>query len=140
MAELILLPAIFLGALIGIYEILIIHRDVTVRLHRFSHGIHALVLSIAFVFASMNVDFVFSLIPGLKSIPVIGIPIVFRIAIGLLAAIKIHGVSKAIQSSSGGGGMGLGETWFHSILIGAIVATIPYAYPFIGPLLPKWLK
>ena len=138
---LILLPSIILGAIIGFYEIIIIHRDVTVKLHRFSHGIHALVLSILFVFASMNVDFVFGLIPALKSIPIIGMPLVFRLIIGLLAAIKIHGVSRAIKSSGGGGGgPGLGETWIHSILIGGLMIAAPYVYPFIAPILPKWMK
>ena len=138
-AALILMPAIFLGALIGLYEIIIIHRDVTVRIHRFSHGIHALVLSILFVFSSMNVDFVFGLIPALKSIPFVGNIIAFRIIVGLLAAIKIHGVSKAIQGS-GSSSVGLGETWFHSIFIGGLIIAAPYLYPFVAPTLPSWLK
>lgn len=137
--SLILLPSIVLGGIIGIYEIAIIHRDVTVRLHRFSHGVHALVLSILFVFASMNVDYVFGLIPALKSIPFVGNIIAFRIIVGLIAAIKIHGVSKAIQGS-GSSSLGLGETWFHSILIGGLIIAAPYLYPSVAPTLPSWLK
>ena len=139
-ASLILGPSLALGLIIGIYEALVIHRDVTVPTHRFGHMIHAIVLSIVFVFASMNVDFVFGLIPGLTSIPLLGSPLIFRIVLGLVAAIKVHAVSRVIKSSVGGGGSGLGETWFHSLLIGALIVAAPYAYPALAPALPSWFN
>jgi len=131
-------PSIALGIIIGAYEAIVIHRDVSVPTHRFGHMTHAFLLSILFVFCSMNAQYVLDLIPALASIPILGTAIGLQIAVGLIAAIKIHGVSRAIKS--GGGGAGLGETWFHSILIGALIVAAPYAYPAIESTLPDWIK
>ncbi len=139
MEALIIGPALFLGLIIGAYEAIVIHRDVSVPTHRFGHMIHAIVLSVIFVFCSMNVAFVFSLIPGLESIPIIGSPLVFRIIIGLVAAIKIHAVSRVVKGSTAGIVRGMSETWFHSILIGALIVAAPYLYPFIEGVLPSWV-
>lgn len=130
-------PSIALGLIIGVYEALVIHRDVQVPTHRMGHMIHALILAIAFVFASMNTEFVLNLIPALQAIPVLGTVLGARIALGLIAVIKIHAVSQAIKS---GGGPGMGETWFHSILIGALITAAPYAFPLLEPMLPDWIK
>lgn len=130
-------PAIALGLAIGIYEALVIHRDVTVPTHRFGHTVHALVLAVIFVFCTMNTPFVLKMIPALAKIPVLGTVLGLQIAIGLVAAIKIHGVSQALKS--GGGGPGLGETWFHSIFIGSLIIAAPYAFPLVKPMLPTWI-
>ena len=130
-------PPLFLGLIIGFYEIIIIHRDITIPTHRFGHGIHAMVLSLIFTFATMNAEFVLSVIPALAKIPILGTPLGLHIALGLLAAIKIHGVSRVIQTT-GIAGRGLAETWFHCILIGALIAATPYIYPIVKPMLPKW--
>ena len=63
-----------------------------------------------------------------------------QIAIGLIAAIKIHGVSAEIKTNIGGS-VGMKETWFHSLLIGALIVGSPYALPFVinAGVLPKWL-
>lgn len=139
MAEIIILPAIAMGLIIGIYEALVVHRDVTVPTHRFGHMTHALILSVVFVFVSMNGEFVYASIPALAKIPLIGNIIVFRIAIGLIAAIKIHATSLAIKGTVGTT-RGMGETWLHSFLIGALIAVSPYLYPLVKPMLPGWLK
>ncbi len=131
-------PALALGLIIGIYEALVIHRDVTVPTHRFGHMTHALVLSIIFVFCTMNAEYVLGAIPALQAIPILGTALGLQIAIGLIAAFKIHAVSRAIKT--GMGAAGLGETWFHSILIGALIVAAPYAYPALEPILPDWIK
>ena len=56
---LVLVPSIVFGAVIGLYEILLIHRDVTVPTHRFGHSLHALAYAIIAVFCTMNVPYVF---------------------------------------------------------------------------------
>lgn len=137
-AALIIGPSIALGLIIGAYEAIVIHRDVTVPTHRMMHMLHALALSVVFVFCAMNAAFVLNLIPALQAIPVLGTAIGLQIAIGLIAAIKIHAVSKALPSA--GGIKGAGETWFHSLLIGALIVAAPYAYPVIEPVLPDWIK
>ncbi len=138
--QFIIWPSILLGLIIGIYEALVIHRDVTVPTHRFGHMIHAIVLSVIFVFCSVNAEWAIKTF-GLTSIPLISTPIILQIAIGLIAAIKIHGVSAAIKTSIGGS-VGMKETWFHSLLIGALIVGAPYAMPFIlkTGVLPKWLS
>jgi len=136
-ASLIIGPALALGVIIGAYEAIVIHRDVTVPTHRMGHMIHAFVLSILFVFVVMNTQFVLDNIPQLAAIPIIGNVHILRLAVGLIAAIKVHGVSRAVKS---GGGPGLGESWFHSVLVGALIVAAPYAYPLIEPMLPTWLK
>lgn len=135
----VLLPAILLGAVIGLYEIFLIHRDVTVPTHRFMHSLHALVYAILAVFCTMNVQFLFYLFPALKTVPVISNEILFQIAIGLVTVIKIHGASAAIRGSVPST-VGLGETWFHSLLVGALVVAAPYIYPLLKPMLPSWMK
>lgn len=140
MAEIVILPSIAMGLIIGIYEALVVHRDVTVPTHRMSHAMHALILSVVFVFASMNAEFVYSVIPQISKIPLLGNVIFFRVAVGLIAAIKIHAASLAIKSTVGGAGRGMGETWLHSFLVGILVAVAPYLYPLVAPMLPGWLK
>ncbi len=131
-------PPIALGIIIGIYEILIIHRDVTVPTHRFGHGTHALILAVLFTLATMNASFVLGLIPALKGIPLIGTALGLQIALGLIAAVKIHGVSRVVRTT-GMTGRGLAETWFHSLLVGGLIVAAPYIYPFIAPILPNWI-
>jgi len=139
MAEgLVLGPALALGILIGLYEITIIHRDVTVAAHRFGHAAHAFLLSIAFTFCTMNTGFVLGLSTPLQNIPLLGTQLGLNIALGLLAAIKIHGISRATKTNIGTTA-GLAETWFHSLLIGGLIAAAPYIYPFIEPVLPAWV-
>lgn len=135
-AAFILGPSIALGLVIGIYEALVIHRDVTVPSHRFGHMIHALVLSVLFVFVSMNTQFVASQLSG---VAVLNNVHILRAIAGLLAAIKIHGVSRAIKST-GMAGAGLAETWFHSILIGGLIVAAPYVYPYVQTMIPAWLN
>jgi len=139
-AGLILGPSIALGIIIGAYEAIVIHRDVSIPTHRFGHMAHAFILSIIFTLCTMNAAFVLSMIPQLAAIPILGTPHGLHILLGLIAAVKIHGTSLAIKGAGMGGGRGMGETWFHSILIGAIIAAAPYAYPLAEPMIPAFMK
>ncbi|MBD3204661.1 hypothetical protein GF327_10300, partial [Candidatus Woesearchaeota archaeon] len=46
MAEIIIIPALVIGGLIGLYEAILLHRDVTVPTHRFGHTVHAFVYAL----------------------------------------------------------------------------------------------
>ena len=133
----IIIPAPVLGITIGLYEAIVIHRDVKNPTHRFVHTIHALVLSSAFVFVSMNAKFILHLLPFLNYVPVLGTTFGLQILVGLLAAFKIHAISQVSQL--GFHSSDLGETWFHSTLIGGLVIVAPYAYQVIRPTLPTWV-
>lgn len=139
MAEFMVMPPILLGLVIGIYEIILLHRDVTVPTHRFGHGIHAIIFAIIAVFATMNAAWVFETFTALAAIPFMS-PLVFQILVGVIAMIKIHGVSAAIKTTVGGVSVGLKETWAHSAIIGALVVVAPYVWPLIAPIMPAWAK
>lgn len=129
MAELILLPAVYIGILIGLYEIILVHKDEAFRgSHWLKHGWHAFLMTIFFVFLSMNVDFVYGLIPALVSVPIVAI----RVLVGLIATAKVHGAAAVLRSSALG--PTIGETWFHSLVIGILITISPYVWPWLVPL------
>ncbi|MBD3304166.1 hypothetical protein GF343_03405 [Candidatus Woesearchaeota archaeon] len=140
MAEIVIFPALLIGLIIGIYETILLHRDVTVPTHRFGHMMHALVYAVIAVFFTMNAAFIYSTFSFLQSIPLIQYPIVFQIGVGFITMVKIHGASAAIKGSVGGVSVGMKETWFHSALIGALVVAAPYVWPFVAHMMPAWLK
>ncbi len=136
-ATLVIMPAIVSGLVIGIYEAVLLHRDVTIPTHRFGHMIHAMIIALIAAFAVFNVPFVFSFISQLEGIPFLGTVLGFRILIGFIMMIKIHGVSAALK----GAGMaqhGMRETWLHSLIVAALVIAAPYAWPVVSPFLPAW--
>ncbi|MBS3148940.1 hypothetical protein J4219_08765 [Candidatus Woesearchaeota archaeon] len=137
MAELIIGPALALGLIIGVYELIVVHRDVDKAFARSMHGTQAIITSIIFTFVSMNADFVYTAAPVFQSIP-LG-PLGLQIAAGLIAAVKIHGANQT-KGLSSGSGVKAGETWFHSILVGALIVAAPYVYPIVEPMLPDWVK
>ena len=139
MADFMLMPPVILGLVIGIYEIILLHRDVTVPTHRFGHGVHAIFFAVIATFATMNTPWVFENFAFLSGIPFIS-PLVFQIIVGLIAMLKIHGVSAAIKTSIGGISLGLKETWTHSFIIGALIVSAPYVWPLIEPVMPEWAK
>ena len=136
-AALTVLPAIVFGAVIGLYEMILVHRDVQVPQHRFGHGVHAFAFAIVGTFISFNVPFVLA-ITGLSKYAFLSVGVV-RALIAVIMAVKVHGVSAALRSS-GMMSAGLGETWSHSLVIGVLTGCSQYLLPFIAPVLPVWLK
>jgi len=138
-AGLIFKPAILAGLIIGAYEAILVHRDVSVPTHRFGHMVHALVIALVATFINFNVPFTLDLFPFLKTVPILGSVLGIRIAVGLIMLIKIHGSSKAIQGMHGSQ-VGMAETWTHSLLIAALTIIAPYMWPFLAPVLPAWMS
>jgi hypothetical protein len=134
-----ILPAVVIGLAIGIYEAILMHRDVTVPTHRFGHTIHAIVMAIIAVFITMNTEFVVANVAALQNLGFFGTPLFIQIVVGVVMIIKIHGVSRAISGSIGSGTVGLGETWAHSLIIGALCVAAPYVWPLLAPVMPAWL-
>src|SRR3989344_3177289 len=96
MAELIIVPAIVIGAIIGLYELILIHKDENFRgSHWLGHGIHAAFFAILFTFASMNIDYVIELLPffGGWSLGFVSSALLIRLIIGILAILKIQAAS-----------------------------------------------
>jgi hypothetical protein len=139
LADFVIFPAIISGLLIGIYEALLIHRDVRIPTHRFGHMVHAFIIAIIATFISFNVPFTLSLLPFLQNIPVVGSVIGIRVLVGLIMLIKIHGVSAALKST-GMAAQGMKETWTHSFIVAALTVLAPYVWPLLAPLLPELLR
>jgi hypothetical protein len=134
--QMLILPSIALGLAIGAYEAMLMYRDVQVASHKVGHAVHSMLLAVAAVFITMNTEW-FLATTGLAGMGWYTSPLLIRIAVGIVMAAKIHGVSQAIKGS--GSGPGLGETWAHSILIGGLCIAAPYAWPFLKNVMPTWL-
>ncbi len=138
-AAFMVVPPIIAGIIIGIYEIILVHRDVSVPTHRFGHSIHAVVYAVIACFVTMNSPWVLANFSFLNSIPLMS-ALTLQILVGVITMIKIHGVSAAIKASGMGLSVGLRETWFHSAMVAVLVVAAPYVWPFVAPVLPSWAK
>ena len=138
MVELLLLPAVYLGVIIGLYEIFVFQRDVQVPVHKFNHAVQAFIVTIILTFISMNIDWVLAIFPVLKTIPYIQNALILRIIIGLIAVIKIHAISAAVSGKEGSS-IGMKEKLSHSLIIGVLIVASPYIWPFINPFIAKYL-
>lgn len=132
-AEYIIWPAIIMGGIIGLIELFFVHAD-EAGMGWLSHGLHALPFTIFFVFISMNLGYVHSLI-GIPEGTMIDFGI--RIAIGLVAMLKIGAAASIVP-----GARGVGEKLPHTIAIGALVVAAPYIWSYalagiVGSYLPE---
>ena len=134
MAEVLILPAIYMGLVIGLYEFFAIHKDLAFRgSHFLKHFWHSLLTTMVFIFVLMNIEFVLESLPSLQDIPFIGNHIVIRVIIGLIALLKVHGSGVVVR---GAGGVGsIGETWVHALIITGLIEAAPFIWPLILPLI-----
>ena len=138
MAELLIIPAIIMGAIIGLYELILIHRDENFRgSHWLGHGLHAAIFAIGATFITMNTEFVYETFSFLHSIPYLDNQSVFRIAVGLIMMIKVHAASAVVKGTIGST-KGMKETWAHSFVVSALVVLAPSIYPLIAPLFERF--
>jgi len=134
--ELVFLPAIGMGLIIGIYELVLIHRDENYQgSHWFGHGLHTFVPIIIGLLISFNVGFFLEQFGD--SVPVwLQTELYIRLVIALVIAIKVRAISAVVP---GAAGRGMKEGWIHTFAIGGAVAIAPYVWPFIEPMMPTWL-
>lgn len=139
MAELQYIGSVVLGLIIGLYELILIHKDENFRgSHWLSHGLHSVFWAMLAVFATMNAEYVYANLTFLQNIPYINNILIFRIFIGLLTIIKVHAASAVVKTTIGSS-KGLKETWLHSLVVGALVVASPYLWPFIEPVVSPYL-
>lgn len=137
-AVLLIKPALLFGTIIGLLELFFIHADESFRgSHWFGHGLHSVGWAIIAVFAVMNIDYVYSVIPSLTTIPIISNALYLQIAIGFFTMIKTYTTSAVI---AGAAGRGMHEKIWHCLIVGLLVMASPYIYQAVGPLLPDVLK
>jgi hypothetical protein len=126
MAELMILPALLVGAVIGIIEMIFVHAD-EVGMGWMMHGLHAFPFTMLFTFISMNVGFVLKFIPG-GIAETIWVDLAVRAAVAIIAMLKIS-AAAAIAGR-------VGERFYHTLIIGALIFIAPYVWMFVGPLIP----
>lgn len=138
MAEVLILPAVYMGLVLGLYEFFAIHKDLAFRgSHFLKHFWHSLLTTMFFIFILMNIEFVFEAVPALSTIPFLGNHIVVRVIIGLVTLLKVHGAGVVAR---GAGGMGsIGETWAHALIITGLIQAAPFAWPLVKGLLEQYL-
>jgi len=121
-----ILPALILGAILGLIEMVFVHSD-EIGMNWFMHGLHALPFTMLFVFVNMNVTWVLNFInSGLLS----NFWVVFgvRAVVAIVAMVKIQ-AAAAIANR-------VGERIHHTIIIGLLILAVPYLWDAIGHLIP----
>lgn len=140
---LVIAPVLGIGTILGLYELILIHRDENFRgSHWLSHGLHAVVFMWVALFVIFNTEY-FLQITGLGERVIFDMLVMdllwpIRILVGIILNFKMHAVSAAIR----GGGLaarGLTEHWTHTILISALAVASPLYWPLLQPFLPTWL-
>ena len=135
-AALIVIPALASGLFIGLYELILIHRDESFRgSHWFGHGLHTFIPIWVGLLISFNVPFFLEQFGA--SLPLwIQNELLIRLAIAFIIALKINAVSSVVP---GAAGKGMREKFIHSLVVGVLIAIAPYVWPFAEPFLPPWL-
>ena len=124
---LVILPALIIGVVIGLIEMVFVHSD-EIGMGWFMHGLHAFPFTVLFTFVSMNVGFVL----GLSFMPSIietwWVDLIIRLGVSIIAMLKIA-AAAAIAGR-------VGERFYHTLIIGVLIFAAPYVWMFIGPFVP----
>lgn len=131
---LVVFPALIIGVVIGLVELFFVHSDES-GMGWFMHGLHALPFTMLFVFISMNITFVFSLL-NLAITETWYVDLGVRVIVGIVAMVKIAGAAAIVGR--------IGERWYHTLAIGVLIILAPYAWDLVGPsvtpMLPVWMQ
>lgn len=130
----VLVPALLMGIIIGLVEVFFVHSD-EAGMGWFMHAMHALPFTILFVFVSMNISFIFSLL-NVSITENMWVDLGVRVLVGIIAMVKIASAAAIVGR--------VGEKWYHTLIIGVIIILAPYAWDLIGPslspMLPSWAQ
>ena len=122
---LVILPALIMGAIIGLIEMFFVHSD-EIGMGWFSHGLHAFPFAMLFTFMSMNVAFVLKFLPKMNE--TIWVDLGIRAAIAIISMLKIS-AAAAIAGR-------VGERFHHTVIVGCLVFAAPYVWMVVGPFIP----
>jgi len=129
----IIIPALILTLVLGLYELFLIHHDESFRgSHWFSHGLSTFPTIFIALFAVFNTPIFLDLV-GLSNVSFFGNEWVVRGLVGLVLLVRIHAQS-AVVKASGAVGKGMRQTWAHSLIIAALVVASPLYWPLLEPL------
>ncbi|MBS3152610.1 hypothetical protein J4230_04330 [Candidatus Woesearchaeota archaeon] len=134
-------PIIALGIILGLYELILIHRDENFRgSHWLGHGFHSVFFMFIALFFVFNTEY-FLNITGLaeKGWPFISNPWAVRVVIGLILNIKMHVTSAVIKGGLRGSMTGgMAEHWTHTTIVSVLVILAPLYWPILATFLPEW--
>lgn len=133
MADFVIFPAIAMGVVIGLVELFFVHSDEQ-GLGWFTHGMHGVIAAMVLVFISMNIGPV-SKLAGYPLEESFAVNLGVRILLGIVATIKVKAAAAIAGKASG-----IGEKLGHALIVGALIAVAPYVWPFIEPMIPKFLR
>jgi len=132
-----ILPGLVIGLIAGIVDLFFMIKDESGSAGMvISHGLGAFVPIIIFSMISMNLSWVMTMDWAAGTI--LANEIVMRIALLLVVAIVIYSKSKLFKGA-GSGGTGMHESFGHTLIVAGIVASAPYLWMLIGPMMPIWL-
>jgi hypothetical protein len=135
-------PVLVYGAILGLYELFLIHADENFRgSHWLGHGLQSVGVMILAIFVVMNVEY-FLQITGLakSGLPSwLTNPHIVRGVVFLFLNIKIHATSAVFQTS-GLTTKAPAEHWTHTTLVSALAVATIYVHPLIEPLFPAFLR
>ncbi|HLD05780.1 MAG TPA: hypothetical protein VJG90_08735 [Candidatus Nanoarchaeia archaeon] len=114
--QFVIFPVLAVGIVLSIVELIFVHADER-GLGWLRHGLHAIPVMLIFIFVSMNVGYVLSLVGFSENV---WIEVAVRVVVGLIAMAKIAGAA-AIAGK-------VGEKKFHVLIIGALVMISPYLW------------
>ena len=133
MAEFLLIPALVMGVIIGLVELVFVHQDEK-GLGWFTHGMHAVPVAMVFTFIAMNLHYVSNL-AGYPLQENFYVDLGVRVLLGLVAAIKVKAAAAVVS-----GRHSVGEKLGHALIVGALIAASPYIWAVIYPVVPAWLE
>lgn len=127
-ASVVIIPALFIGGLIGIVELFFVHADET-GMGWLGHGLHAIPATILFTFISMNIGYVLALIGNANLVGSSGeVPVAVvwgvRIFIAIVAMLKVSAAAAIIGR--------VGEKFPHTLMIGALILAAPFFWDVAG--------
>jgi hypothetical protein len=124
MAGIVIVPVIVIGLALAILELIFVHQD-EAGMGWLKHGLHAIPVMFVFIFISMNIPYVESLLKWKASI---WITIGIRVLIGIIAAAKISAAAAVAGR--------VGEKLPHTLIIAGLIMVAPFAWEILACTLP----
>ncbi len=121
MAGFVIIPALIMGAIIGLIEFFFVHQD-EAGMRWFVHALHTIPVMMIFIFISMNLNWALGLI-GIEDN--FTMELIARIIIGIIAMVKIAGAAAIVSSTK------IGEKKIHILIIGILVMAAPYLWDYV---------
>lgn len=123
-----------MGLAIGIVELIFVKGDEQ-GMGWLGHGLHALPTAMIFTFISMNIPFVMQQ-SFMSWMPAWAANYAIPIILGIVAAAKVKAAAAIVQGGK------VGESWYHALIIGALIAAAPIIWHLVvvpNNMLPAYL-